>query len=161
MFGVNCRSPTEAAFSPIAEPTPVSVADYRQELVLSLSSAQELAQRNTSGKCRRNKGPNMTRRQWSLTTRLVSGFSFGSRKTNAAATGSSRGRGTFHTGSWTLISLSQRSTSPLKGPSAFTRLVSASVHLIFWRDITGMDADVRDLADLHDGWNGCWRAPWI
>ena len=32
MFGVDCRSPTEAAFSPIAEPTPVSVADYRQEL---------------------------------------------------------------------------------------------------------------------------------
>ena len=43
LFGVDCRSPTEAALMP---PTPLEltdVADYREELVLSLSSARKLA----------------------------------------------------------------------------------------------------------------------
>ncbi len=46
LFGLDWRSPTEAAILP---PTPLQltdVADYRQELVLSLSSARELSAKN-------------------------------------------------------------------------------------------------------------------
>ena len=44
LFGVDCRSPTEAAFLPVPKHVPVDIPDYRQELLLSLSSARELAQ---------------------------------------------------------------------------------------------------------------------
>ena len=43
LFGLDCRSPTEACLLP---PNPVEAADisdYREELVLSLSSARQLA----------------------------------------------------------------------------------------------------------------------
>lgn len=43
LFGVDCRSPTEAAFLP---PTPLQITeveDYREQLTLSLSSARDLA----------------------------------------------------------------------------------------------------------------------
>ena len=46
MFGVDCRSPTEVAISPIPAHIPVSTDDCRQELMLSLSSARELAQQS-------------------------------------------------------------------------------------------------------------------
>ena len=40
MFGIDCRSPTEAMFQHV----PADMTDYRQELLISLSSARELAQ---------------------------------------------------------------------------------------------------------------------
>ena len=43
LFGMDCRSPTEAALLPPQELTPTSVRDYREELMLSLSSARKLA----------------------------------------------------------------------------------------------------------------------
>ena len=43
LFGVDLRSPTEATLLPTAPLEPGSVEDYRQETVLSLSSARELA----------------------------------------------------------------------------------------------------------------------
>ena len=81
MFGIDCRSPTEAAFSPIPEPTPVSVDGYRQELVLSVSSARELAQRSTQKAQaqyktqydKKSMEPNYKIREW------ASGFSCSSR----------------------------------------------------------------------------------
>ena len=46
LFGLDCRSPTEAAFLPTADINPTDVCDYREELMLTLSSARELAARN-------------------------------------------------------------------------------------------------------------------
>ena len=43
LFGVDCRSPTEAAFLPTSEPSHTDVSDYRQELIVSLSSARQHA----------------------------------------------------------------------------------------------------------------------
>ena len=48
LFGVDCRTPTEAAFMPVSSAacSPADVCDYREELMISLSSARELAARN-------------------------------------------------------------------------------------------------------------------
>lgn len=43
LFGVDCKSPTEAALLPPEPPEAADVSDYREELVLSLSSARTLA----------------------------------------------------------------------------------------------------------------------
>ena len=43
LFGIDCKSPTEAALLPPELLEPVDVSDYREELVLSLSSARTLA----------------------------------------------------------------------------------------------------------------------
>ena len=45
LFGLDCRTPTEAAFWPPAQLQVADVEDYRQELIVSLSSARELQQR--------------------------------------------------------------------------------------------------------------------
>ena len=42
LFGLNCRTPTEAAFLPPAQLQVADVDDYRQELIVSLSSSREL-----------------------------------------------------------------------------------------------------------------------
>ena len=43
LFGIDCRSPTEAAYLPaITEPS-TTIEDYREELMLSLGSARQLA----------------------------------------------------------------------------------------------------------------------
>ena len=43
LYGVDCRSPTEAAYLPTSEMIPVDVRDYREELMISLTSARDLA----------------------------------------------------------------------------------------------------------------------
>ena len=43
LFGMDCRSPTEAALLPPSALQPVAVEDYREELILSLSSARSTA----------------------------------------------------------------------------------------------------------------------
>ena len=43
LFGTDLRSPSEAALSPSSSMSPVGLKDYREQLVLSLSSARELA----------------------------------------------------------------------------------------------------------------------
>lgn len=43
LFGIDCRSPTDAAILPPSPVDPVEVSDYREELVCTLSSARELA----------------------------------------------------------------------------------------------------------------------
>jgi len=43
LFGFDCRSPTEAALLPPENVDTASVPDYRRELMLSLSSAREIA----------------------------------------------------------------------------------------------------------------------
>ena len=43
LFGTDCRYPTEAALLPPTDIEPADVIDYRQELMLALSSARELA----------------------------------------------------------------------------------------------------------------------
>ena len=43
LFGWDCKSPTEAAFMPPQDTTPTVVADYRGELMLSLSLERESA----------------------------------------------------------------------------------------------------------------------
>ena len=41
LFGWDCRSPTEAALLPMSDVEPTSIRDYREELVLTLSTARE------------------------------------------------------------------------------------------------------------------------
>ena len=43
LFGIDCRTPTEAAYLPPSSVHPADVNDYREELMLSLSSAREIA----------------------------------------------------------------------------------------------------------------------
>ena len=43
LFGVDCRTPTEADYLPPSSIHPADVSDYREELMLSVSSARELA----------------------------------------------------------------------------------------------------------------------
>lgn len=43
LFGMDCRAPTEAALLPLTPPQLTDVEDYREQLVLSLSSARDLA----------------------------------------------------------------------------------------------------------------------
>ena len=43
LYGVDCRSPTEAAYLPTSAIIPVDVHDYREELMVSLTSARDLA----------------------------------------------------------------------------------------------------------------------
>ena len=43
LFGLDCRSPSEAAYLPFPTDPPTTIEDYREELMLSLGSARELA----------------------------------------------------------------------------------------------------------------------
>ena len=43
LYGIDCRSPTEAAYLPTDDIHPTDVEDYREELMLSLTSARRLA----------------------------------------------------------------------------------------------------------------------
>ena len=43
LFGLDCRSPTEAALLPTSALEPTDISDYREEMMLSLSSARNLA----------------------------------------------------------------------------------------------------------------------
>ena len=49
LYGMGCRAPTEAALLPAEEVEPADIVDYRQELVLALSHAQELATESIQG----------------------------------------------------------------------------------------------------------------
>ena len=46
LFGLDCRSPTEAAYLPVHSLLETNVTDYRQELMKSLTSARTLANQN-------------------------------------------------------------------------------------------------------------------
>ena len=46
LFGFDCRHPTEAATLPTKPPSLTDISDYREELVLSLSSARALAKKS-------------------------------------------------------------------------------------------------------------------
>ena len=43
LFGIDCHTPTEAAYLPPSSLCPADVSDYREELMLSLSLARKLA----------------------------------------------------------------------------------------------------------------------
>lgn len=43
LFGLDCKSPTETALLPPEHPDPVNMEDYREQLIVSLSSARKLA----------------------------------------------------------------------------------------------------------------------
>ena len=55
MFGLDLRSPTEAALLPDSTLEPSDVSDYQEELILSLSSARELAATNIREEQKRSK----------------------------------------------------------------------------------------------------------
>jgi len=55
MFGLDLRSPTEAALLPPTSLEPSDIGDYREELILSLSSARELAAANIREEQKRSK----------------------------------------------------------------------------------------------------------
>lgn len=56
LFGLDCRSPTEAALLPTTGIEPTEVSDYREELVLSVSHARNLAVSSIQAAQRKNKG---------------------------------------------------------------------------------------------------------
>ena len=43
LYGLDCRSPTEAAYLPTTDIHPIDVKDYREELMVSLTSARQIA----------------------------------------------------------------------------------------------------------------------
>ena len=43
LFGIDCKSPTEASLLPPEHPDPVNIEDYQEQLIVSLSSARKLA----------------------------------------------------------------------------------------------------------------------
>ena len=43
LFGINCRTPSEAAVLPPASVMPADLGDFREELTISLASAREIA----------------------------------------------------------------------------------------------------------------------
>ena len=53
LFGIDCRTPTEAAYLLPSSVHPADVNDYREELMLSLSSAREIAVANIQRGTRR------------------------------------------------------------------------------------------------------------
>lgn len=55
LFGVDCRTPTEAALLPPTHLQPTEVEDYREELTLMLSSARELATKAIQKAQKKNK----------------------------------------------------------------------------------------------------------
>lgn len=55
LFGIDCRSPTEAAYAPTTESQLAQVNDYREQLMITLSSARELAANNIRRAQRRYK----------------------------------------------------------------------------------------------------------
>jgi len=55
LFGMDCRAPTEAALLPPEPLAMTDVGDYREQLILSLSSARELAVTNIQAAQRRYK----------------------------------------------------------------------------------------------------------
>ena len=65
MFGVNLRSPTEAALLPPDSVEPSDVADYRRELIPSLSSARDLAVGNIK------KGQESSKKCYGLKSRVT------------------------------------------------------------------------------------------
>ena len=46
LFGVDCRSPTEAAYMPLSDVFPTQLDDYREQLMAALSTARESAARS-------------------------------------------------------------------------------------------------------------------
>ena len=46
LYGQDCHTPTEAALFPANRIEPVEVGDYRQQMIVSLSEARELAVKN-------------------------------------------------------------------------------------------------------------------
>eukprot|EP00731_Ephydatia_muelleri_P000008 Em0001g8a len=57
LFGIDCRAPLESSLLPVENLTPSSVSDYREELLLSLSSARKLAcDAIQKAQCRYKKG---------------------------------------------------------------------------------------------------------
>ena len=46
LFGIDCRSPTEAAYMPASDIRPAYLEDYREELMAMSSSPRELAASN-------------------------------------------------------------------------------------------------------------------
>ncbi len=59
LYGVDCRSPTEAALMPPSDATvkDLDIADYREQVVMTLSSARETAvqaRRKAQGRYKRN-----------------------------------------------------------------------------------------------------------
>jgi transposase InsO family protein len=58
LFGMDCRSPTEAAYMPVSDIHPAHLGDYREELMAMLSSARQLAASNIQRAQKRYKEQN-------------------------------------------------------------------------------------------------------
>ena len=57
LFGVDCRTPTEAAFLSPTPVEPMTVSDYREQVILSLSTARELAAKSIQKAQKKYKAP--------------------------------------------------------------------------------------------------------
>ena len=69
LFGIDCRSPTDAAYRPVTEIHSVDVSNYHEELMVSLSSARHLAGKTIQEAQERYKKA-YNRRAWEDTVRI-------------------------------------------------------------------------------------------
>ena len=73
LFGFDCRFPSEAALLPSTPLNLTDVSDYREELVLTLSNARNIAMKTNLESQRRYK-EQMTRQQLHLSSGLEIGY---------------------------------------------------------------------------------------
>ena len=132
MYGLDCRSPTEATFLPLNEVQPIDLIDYREKLMMSLTNARSLAtahirraQRST--RTNTTKGstlPNAESEIWSW---------FASPMRRVEQTGSSPSLGMVHTECFHLmdpILQLRKGTSHRKKPSCSPQQGSAFTCLL-------------------------------
>ena len=159
LYGVDLRSPTEAALLPTEQLGITEISDYREELILSLSSARELAVSSIKAAQQRYK------QQYDRKSRSV----------------------TFKLGHWVLVRFPQEETGkqrklsrPWHGPyrvtqicdpditvvkvffpderaqSKYIKIESVYVQSSYLLDSTGMVATERVLVKSPGGWEGCY-----
>ena len=102
LFGVDCRSPTEAAFMPTSRLQPTDIVDYREELMLTCRLPENLLQ-SAFDVHRVVTRTSTTGRPPDLSIGLVSGSLYDSHKRRQDDFGSYPDLGTAHTGLWLVM----------------------------------------------------------
>ena len=154
LFGMDCRSPTEAAYMPTSDICSTYLDDYREQLMATLSSARELAASNIQRAQKRYK------QQYDHHTRpadLRAGewvFVRGSHKMSLAGSGSCQDPGTAPTACYTReirMLLCPRCTIPSMVRFVSTSHVSVSALTISQLGITGMGGSRKAQVDPQSG----------
>ena len=155
LLGMDCRSPTEAALMPPSELRPIDVDDYREELILSLSSARNTAAESIFRKLSRDTRLSMIVDQQTIFTSLVTGYLYDSHKTRRENSVNSQDLGTDLTESCRLKILTLQLRKCIfqeMDRYVCTNLVFVTAHWDSQPVIFGMVENVK-VQDVHQ--NGC------